>query len=356
MRGMGGLDRRKLLPSLLAFVLCGQAAVGMVFAFEGEDDERVGAEEGEVAEEVPDLDLPEWGEADQKLIEQIGRPLNLGGGLWPEAQVPLEKASALVGPAAPPPVTRTVLKDPAPIPKEFVGAYFGDRPPRFLVDPQGLIDPVAGGSIDRFLDYHAKESVLEAFVLVMDRHHELPVGVSTAETWERWFPDRFGAIVLYHLGEPGHTAIEFGPWLVGQIGRERLQMLLDACVRDALETGDEAGQLDRFCVRFSVEIYWLENELGVRTVAAGGDRIRVGPGRQAAGEQSMTEVLVIALVAVLLGGTAAALLWGWNRRPMRLPVVTVEPRLGGTHSGGSDTVVGFGKDFRAPPRRPDAAP
>ncbi|MDG2124817.1 MAG: hypothetical protein P8J87_14025, partial [Verrucomicrobiales bacterium] len=172
---------------------------------------------------------------------------------------------------------------------------------------------------------------------------DLPEGVTTGELWRRWFPRGAGAIILYHVGKPNRTAIEFGREMAKKAGRARLQSILDACVKDAAQTRDPSAQLERFCVKYSIQAYWLERDLG----QVGEDVEEVVVEEQAAvleggwWSRNFWPVVVTLMGAGTIG---VAVWWSFRRRVVLFPEFDMPMRLGGAFSGGSDAVVHFGRN------------
>lgn len=334
-----------------------------------EPGSRLSGSEDVATESVHVLRLPEWEAEDERRFDESGRPVDLGGGLWPDEQIGLQELPLTLpdpgwpslgslragGGGRPVPGGAAEERDPA------MDAWFGrERPDKFLVDPLGLVADRFRENIERFLRYHAHESSIETVVLVLEEGREVPADIDTSDVWTRWFGAGSGAIVLYQFGDPQATGVEFGRDLARRSGRSRLQGLLDACVDDALVTADPAAQLERFCVKFSIETYWLERDLrgeeagggtpsrprvpSMRAAgAAAGDssRLASGGGESGVSWTGAWMAVLLVVLAVAAGGG-----WWWlarRHRVVRFIEVEVPARLGGAHAGGRHAVIQFGR-------------
>ena len=324
-----------MIVRLTAISLC---LAGAAFASRIGEDVEPG--EPEPTSIIPKLDLPlpVWDSEEYRQIDTGVRQMNLGGGLWPSEQIrifhnaddeviPLSPGSTII-----PSGHGTLLS------YALFNQYFADRPASFLTDPQNLLTRPFYENIERFLTYHSSESKITTYVLVFKKGQEFPIELSTRAIWRRWFPEGEGAIIFYYMGEPDATAIEFGQTFAESAGNERLQSLLDACIADALERQLPGGQLERFCVKYSVQTYQLEKNIARENRAGMAASKSVE-----SGERASRPILPIVLSVF---GAAGSLLFWWlrRRRPVYFPEFDDIPvRLGGEYTGGTDAVVSFGR-------------
>ncbi len=321
---------------LIALCLTGAAYSSPV----GEDTKTI---EPEPTSTIPELDLPlpVWDSDEYRKIDTGLRQMNLGGGLWPSEQIqifpnvdeeiiPLSPGSLVI------PAGQGTLLSYA-----LFNQYFADRPAAYLADPQNLLARPFRENVERFLTYHSSESKITTYVLVFKKGQEFPIELSTRAIWRRWFPEGEGAIVFYYMGEPEATAIELGQAFAESAGNERLESLLNTCVSDALESPFPGGQLERFCVKYSVQTYQLEKNIAQEaraTMATVGldekEDIEVPPAKA-----------ILPVVLAALGAIGTLLIW-WirGRRPVYFPEFDEIPvRLGGEYTGGTDAVVSFSR-------------
>jgi hypothetical protein len=299
----------------------------------------------------PSSALPGWTEADVREFELNGRPTNLGGGLWPAEAFPLEPVPQRLEPLPPPfsPDDLPLLANappftPSAIPAQALATYFGARPDRYLLDPQGLVEDSDRANIERFLEYHADRGDLELFVLVIGPNQAPPVHISTRDLWHRWFPHgtREGAIVFYPIGEPDHAAVEFGRASVVASGLARLREALDACAKDSLQTTEPSAQLDRFCVQLSVQCAWLARDLGLHRSPAQPALTFIPEDAASRHGRSQWAAALLAAATASLAGLATYLWLTLARRPARFPDLEIPTRLGGDSCGGAHAVLSFG--------------
>ena len=326
-----------MIVRVIAILLC---LSGVAFASRvTEDAESMEPQPTSVIPEL-DLPLPSWDSEEFRQIDSGVRQMNLGGGLWPSEQIQIfpnaddENAHPLSPGSFTVPTGQGTLLSYA-----LFNQYFAERPESFLADPQNLLARPFYENVERFLTYHSSESKITTYVLVFKKGQEFPIELSTRAIWRRWFPGGEGAIVFYYMGEPEATAIEFGQTFAESAGNERLQSLLDTCVSAALEKPlSPGGELERFCVKYSVQTYKLEKNLakearaGITTAQI--DEIDEAPGKP-----------VFPISLAILGLVGSLLFW-WlrGRRPVYFPEFDEIPvRLGGEYTGGTDAVVSFGR-------------
>lgn len=339
-------------------------------AAEAEADEV----QGDPSSVIRALRLPEWLPDDVREFDVNERPINLGGGLWPEELFPLGEVPARLPPT---PLSEEAMKAqalgpsvPELLPAAIRPAYFEELPSRYLVDPQNLVDAAYAANVERFLRYHAENSALDTYVLVFRESQEVPADVSTGDLWKRWFGQGPGAILFFHLNRPEFSALEVGRQFARQAGRQRLQSILDSCVRDALTVGDSSAQLERFLVEYSTQLHRMQRTLSGEAIPeeeaiagedssltvdlASRDEFPAPAGRDGdalAGSGGVERVTARALpwsivrwmasvVAFLVAAGAGIWLMASLRR-YRLPEIEVPSRLGGGSTGGTDVVVSF---------------
>lgn len=245
--------------------------------------------------------------------------------------------------------------DPAhALPEKFWVAYFGERPRKFFIDPQGLLSASDSRARLGFLNYHAGDSAIDLFVYVFKGDQEIPGELRVEEVPERLFSTgRPAAIVFYYLGAPRRSVLYLSPSLTDSVAPAEQRRALENSVMQALEKDNPASQLEAFLVQMSIRIYWMER-LWAGAVATGNSTSAdAKPAKKPAKKsvilaklQPLLEIAKhftipaagLAGVLVIACGTWAWLRW---RARYRFPVWAVEPRLGGDHAAGVGAVISF---------------
>lgn len=262
------------------------------------------------------------------------------------------------------------------VPGEFLERYFARRPSSYLVDPQDLLTEPERKEREDFLRYHSGDSQIDLFVLLFDRGQRLPGDIRVEELGERFFGDeKPSLLVLYFLGEPGQAVLEFSPDLRDRVNSHQGRRLLENAARRAAEVSSPVSQLDKFCVQVSIQLFMIEQSIGLgdRELAENPARGDVsddigGSGREvpdderspgaefakAADEAWNSWGLPAAVFAgALVSGWLARLIIG-RRRRYRFPEFEVSPRLGCDHAAGVGAHISFGTATRSPSEQKSA--
>jgi len=300
--------------------------------------------------------MPSWRGDDRKALEQgelVPGAVLLAGD---EAADPADEVEP------PPPAAEqveAVATDGPEVPERFLEAYFGRRPSRFLVDPQGLLGTKDARDRESFLNYHAGDSEVDLFVYLFDGHQTIPSEVRDEELVERHFAEGKPAVVVfYYLGAPQKSDIAVSPRLSEAVSVAEQRRALVSSVEEALEKADAIAQFEAFCVQLSIRIYWMERAAGLVAEAPAVPVVRAskpapveaGEPPVLAGARRWAERYGVpgGIFASALGIAAGALVAARRRRRFRFPAFDVSPRLGGAHAAGIGAVISFGNTAQSP--------
>lgn len=314
---------------------------------------------GAVKAPSPSPGLPEWTEEDRKALAEgtlrPGAALLAQGDEAPEGVAPTEEEPPSAEEIAP----RESESDE--VPERFLDDYFGRPPVGFLVDPQALLDVKAAKDRSEFLRYHGGDSGIDLYVYLFGGDQDIPSGVRHEELAERFFSSgKPAAVVLYFLGSPQRSLIQLSPSLGDSVTAAEQQSALTNSVGEALAKADPIEQLEAFCVRMSIRLYWMERAAGLANGVPspaveepGSAPLEAGvPGSERL-EERFSEWADLWLAPVgVVGGTLAVSGIGWwlarSRRRFRFPEFEVSPRLGGGHGAGVGAVLSFGSTSQSP--------
>jgi hypothetical protein len=364
--------------------------------------------EAETEEET--LPLPKWSEGDlQAMRNSPSAVFVLGGDLWPVggmlsetdspiAQTPVPNSlelgkvesqpSALPATAPldiadrpetaqprtdlshfmPPELlkSRQTLPKPKPGPgelrdvsAEFLLAAAHSPVSEHLIDPDSNLGETHSEDIRRFLEFHAKDARIDAYLMVSAADERLPNNVNLSPTAGGVLLGQEGCLVVYPFGQPHRARLFLSRSVHDSVPSPYLASLLEDCVSDASQASDADDQLHRFLVRLSIRLFWLERMLPpkseVMVANSAANPLPATPtslseiGNKAAAEGLSSSLLNIQLDARVWkwGATTAVLLLGllgvarWHHYRLRhyvwiLPEpVGVSPRLGGAQGGGT---------------------
>ncbi len=255
-----------------------------------------------------------------------------------------------------------------PVPEKFREAYFGGRPEKFLVDPQGLLSPVDYRERLGFLDYHAGDSAIDLYVYLLPADQDIPGEVRVEEVIERFFAEgRPAAVVYFHMGDPQRSTLHLSPSLMAVVPLGEQRRALENSVMQALNEVHPAAEIEAFLVQMSIRIYWMERMLG----GAAGDEpmpvlVKARNAREPeAGpldvllphlETASRQMIPAAMIAGVLMAAFGMRFWLKRRARHRFPEFEVEPRLGGAHAAGVGAVISFASAAVTPASQRDQLP
>lgn len=274
--------------------------------------------------------------------------LFLRGGLLAVPQEPVQQA----------PTPVLALKD---LPEHVLSSLSQVPLNEHLIDPQSLVTEVPALDLARLLEFHAEESRILLYILVIERDEKLGNISQIRALTERLTGKRDLCLAVYPLGEPWRVRLLVSPRVQQHTPVSALMEMGEDCIADALLTHDAERQLQRFAVKLSTRLFQLEKSLppevapqvaavssGLHEVARKGGAPEILP--VAVREASVWTIILISSLTVLaLALTAYGIkIWKRYRRARKshhvwmLPENEVRPRLGGAFSGGAGRMMSCG--------------
>jgi hypothetical protein len=312
------------------------------------------------AHAAPEPGLPGWADGARAEHEIAGETLLTG-----DDQAADETGLDMLEPAAGEITGDGTMEET--IPEAHWPAYFGQRPEKYLIDPQNLLGPVEYRERLAFLNYHAGDSAIDLFVYVIGGGQAIPGEVRQEEMMERLFSGgRPSVVVLYFKGDPRRAMMLLSPSLMDVVPAAEQRRALESSVLQALKETEPARQFETFLVQMSIRLYWMERMLGVD--APDHQPSAAAPLAEAPEKSGLREFLrpyleEAARHAVPAASVTGALLLGfalrfWLKRRTRIlfPDFEVEPRLGGAHAAGVGAVISFASATVPPASQRDLMP
>ena len=281
--------------------------------------------------------------------------LFLRGGLLHEAQEP----------AKPDPTPSLALRD---VPAAILAGLSQVPVNEYLINPQSLVTEVPAMDVERLLQFHASESRIRLYILVLDRDQSLGSIAALTPLINRLRSDKELALAIYPMGEPWRARFLVSPALSQSSSLNSMSEMAEDCIKNAMEVNDPGEQLQRFAVRLSTRLFWLEkvlsasrNPLGNSVAAsqlhevAGQSIPPASPLPPPAQPAGMSAVLFSVLTMLLLTGLFLGVRRWWRYRAASqrrhvwiLSEAEVPPRLGGAFSGGAGAMIPYGSQI--PPK------
>lgn len=217
-------------------------------------------------------ELPEWDSAGES-SHWYPR-----GGLWPEGALP-EGALAYfkaksVRKTRPVPTEYIVLKeetnpvqdlgnleaqdDLPPIGSKLQNQFFGQRPTRYLIDPQHIITEQKANDVLRFLEIHAEDSRFAIYPVVLGRNQTVPEDVDLPQLHKDWFGGEPTLLFAYQVRVPDSLRIIYNDDVAVKIPKAVLAKIRDHCVSEAKLADNGADQLEKIVIEMSIQAFWLE--------------------------------------------------------------------------------------------------
>jgi len=252
---------------------------------------------------------------------------------------------------------------------ELKDHYFAHRPMDFLVDPQRLLTEQKSNDIMRFLEFHADESEIEIFVMVLGETQNVPSDIDLQLLHREWFSEQPTVLMVYYRERPELTEFVYNEGIRSALPRSVFDRMHQNCLREGAATDLAPDQVERMAIELSIQLYWLSRLMAqdgsAESVAdaamplhelpatAGAPELlrEYAPGLflEESGQQLLSMVLSTLFVLVLIA-LCGAVFWGilWWRNydrvagsPLLFPSFHVVPRLGGEYSGGSFVGMSF---------------
>ena len=254
------------------------------------------------------------------------------------------------------------------VPEEYLQTYFGERPERFLVDPQHLLEEKDAKDRLGFLNYHAGDSSIDLFVYVFGASQDVPGAVRAEETVERFFSTgRPAAVVFYYLGAPQRSVMYLSPSLTDGIPAAEQRRAVKSSVMTAFAKVSPAEQLEAFTVQMSIRLYWMERMLAGEAVPDEEPALAdvEEPVVVTKTESPLTGwwrgtgsslALPVGSIAGILSSAVGCWVWMKSKARYRFPEFEVEPRLGGSHAAGVGAVISFASANLPPALQRDQVP
>lgn len=235
----------------------------------------------------------------------------------------------------------------------------------YLINPQSLVTEMPMLDLERLLQFHSTECRIRLYILVLDRDQKLASTALLNPLIARLRSQREICLAIYPLGEPWRARFMVSPLISQTSSLASMTEMAEDCIQDAMQVNDAEQQLQRFAVRLSTRLFWLEKSLPPASSAALAavpgltEVVTSPPGAvKSSGDASLGGSLLMAAVTSLLSLAAAVGIYGgirfWLRlraargkqRVWLLPETEVAPRLGGAFSGGAGAMIQYGSRTR----------
>ncbi len=252
------------------------------------------------------------------------------------------------------PTPALALRD---LPQDIVHSLLDAPVNELIIDPQNLIPEIARGDLERLLAFHASESSIRLYMLVIDADQKLPDTLDVSRLAHGALSRQPSCLAIYPLGEPWRTRLLLSQSVHTAATSSGLADMAADCIRDAQQADDEAAQIQRYAVRLSTRLFWLQKSLVLspNKVAASGPHLLEVVGQDTSSEPpsgaidlrlwlalAAIAVSLLALIAILrLKRQSASSRKSTHSHTWILLEPETSPRLGGAFSGGAGAVVSF---------------
>jgi hypothetical protein len=259
-----------------------------------------------------------------------------------------------------PPTPTMVLKNVPP----SVLAMLNQAPVNeYLINPQSLLTEMPALDVERLLTFHASESRIRLYILVLAKDQKLGTVAELNPLVARLGAERELCLAVYPVGEPWRARLMISPGLRAVNSLESMTEMASDCIQDAMRVNDVEQQLQRFAVRLSTRLFWLEKSLPSKSEAISIEFTPDTLFHEVALTPAETKKVIVTqnrgigwMVGISLGtvllaaGGVYGLRYFLKTRAARqqvyawtLPEVEIPPRLGGAFSGGAGASISFGK-------------
>lgn len=232
-----------------------------------------------------------------------------------------------------------------------------------LIDPDSHVSETQKEDLLRFLEFHARDARIKAYVVVTDRDQTVPKTADLSNVASGALSSQDSCLAVYPLGEPWRARLFLSSAIHKAVAPDYLNSLVQDCAKDASLVTDPLEQLHRFTVRLSIRLFWLEKLIGSgQSPPAKVTRGDIPSDIIAKREAALTEALlqdnipadrtvdwwsvVFGILLSLAGGAATYAALRYRRRRLigfvwMLPEIETQPRLGGAFSGGGGASIEY---------------
>ena len=256
----------------------------------------------------------------------------------------------------PPPTPESDLR---PLDTGFLAACRAMTKHEHLVDPDHHVSAPQREDLTRFLQFHARDARVKAFVLVMDRNQTVNSASDLTGVASGALNAQDSCLAVYPLGEPWRARLFVSSSVHQAVDADYLKSVAQDCAKDATLVSDPLEQLHRFTVRLSIRLFWLEKLMSPLPTAA--DNLAeqvVTKSRSVAAlgtskhprysKQRNVNAWSVALGVLLslAGGAATYAALRYRRKRLLnyvwiLPEIEMPQRLGGAFTGGGGACIQY---------------
>ncbi|HEX5791054.1 MAG TPA: hypothetical protein VFY13_07855 [Luteolibacter sp.] len=254
---------------------------------------------------------------------------------------------------------------PEPISESLQSAYFSKRPSALLHDPQKLLGKSDADKQLEFLRYHAGDSAIDLQIYLFKGDEILAGDFDGEALVDRQFVGRRPAVVVfYFLGQPKRAQLYLSPDLDEAVPDARRRTSLETSIAKADEDPTAVGQLEKFAVQMTLQIYWMEKLLEQHrlrppaVVAAvpqtpAEEKEQRDAGFFEAGLEGLRREsrLLISAAAGLFVLLTLMVALRWRRSRIRFVDAGMAARLGGNYGAHCGSIISFASATRPPSRQ-----
>ncbi len=151
---------------------------------------------------------------------------------------------------------------PIEIDEAFAGTYFDKPASSYLIDPQSLLTERELEEREGFLNYHAKNSVIDLYVYLFEGKQDIPAKESPHSVLRNFFADRGDvAVAFYHKGRPDRVQVAYSSRINRGVSTEEREAAILRSQEAAGEKSDAASQFESFLIEMSGCLYAMEKKL-----------------------------------------------------------------------------------------------
>lgn len=260
------------------------------------------------------------------------------------------------------------LPDPEPLSddrvnmtEEMLARYFEQLPRELLIDAQKILTQQEWRDVHYALEKHREVSPLPIYFYVFGHDQKIPENYWPKNVFEEHFSTvgEPRVIVYYHFGAPERTRLHMGNGFLDTVELWKKKEILANSRMKARDKSAGLSQLLDFVDQLSMRLYWIEEELELKTRRERAEQEELEVQRKQAEPTLMDHIekwlpfMEGVFPKIGLGGAVIVLLgisrivWVRKRRFV-FPEIETEPRLGGQNGAGFGGVLSF-KDPLKPP-------
>lgn len=254
------------------------------------------------------------------------------------------------------PTAAAALREVTP---EFLKAACGVPGDLFFIDPDCHVPEMPAMELSRLLEFHARESRIRLYVLIIGKNEKLPASASVDQIASGRLLKTNACLLVYPVAEPWRAQLFVSQSVLDCTSQQFLAETAAEGVKQAMQSSEAHDQVESYLVVLSSRLFWLQKTAGKKLL----DQESRAPLRELGSTVPAFTLPALSsgragseipwlygslMLGILVGGVWIGL--KWRQRHLQvlkasiwlLPETDAPPRFGGAFCGGGGGMAKFG--------------